>query len=218
MIVVREDVLGCSAQRNKGTCNNRRTISLREIEERVVLTLRRHLLAPDIVAAAVEAYRFERDRLMKRRTTAAREAAREAAAIDAKIARIVRAIEDGDGDWRPLMQRLKGLEAERAEILSRVPEPLPDSALALHPRAAERYRQKVDDIHAALRKGDEAGQEAVAALRELITRIVATPAEGADLIGLTIEGDLAAILERGTNDAATSMVAGAGFEPATFRL
>ena len=70
MIVVREDVLGCSAQRNKGTCNNRRTISLREIEERVVVTLRHHLLAPDIVAAAVEAYRLERDRLNKRRTRA----------------------------------------------------------------------------------------------------------------------------------------------------
>jgi hypothetical protein len=185
MIVVREDVLGCSAQRNKGTCYNRRTISLREIEERVIVALRHHLLAPDIVAAAVETYRLERDRLMQRRTRAAREVEREAAAIDGKIARIIRAIEDSDGEWRALLQRLKALEGERAVIQSRVPDSVPDSVLALHPRAAERYRQKVEDIHAALRKGDEAGQEAVASLRALITRIVATPELVGAPVGLT---------------------------------
>jgi hypothetical protein len=93
--------------------------------------------------------------------------------------------------------------------LSRALEPVADSVLALHPLAAERYRQKVDEIHAALRKGDEAGQEAVASLRDLIVRITVSPDEGGVPMGLTIEGDLAAMLERGANVGAISVVAGA---------
>jgi site-specific DNA recombinase len=66
MIVIRDDYLGCSASRNRATCNNRRTIRLSEIQTRILSVLQTYLMAPDVVAAAVEAYRAERDRLAKK--------------------------------------------------------------------------------------------------------------------------------------------------------
>ena len=79
--------------------------------------------------------------------------------------------------------------------------------LALHPRAADRYRQQVEDIRAALSKGDHPAHEVISLLRGLIRRIVASPAEESG--PLTVEGDLAMMLERGANSGATSLVAGA---------
>jgi DNA invertase Pin-like site-specific DNA recombinase len=49
MIVIYKDRLGCSTRLNKGTCSNRRTITLSEIEGRVLNALHAHLLTPDAV-------------------------------------------------------------------------------------------------------------------------------------------------------------------------
>jgi hypothetical protein len=76
-------------------------------------------------------------------------------------------------------------------------------------------RAKVADIQAALSTGDEAGQEAVALVRELIMRVRIVPAPRGEPVGLEIAGDLAALLtvnEEGTPGMVT-MVAGVGFEP-----
>ena len=66
-IVVSRDYVGCSNHRNKGVCSNARTITMREIEDRVLVALQRHLLTPEVVAVAIEAYRAERQRLAKER-------------------------------------------------------------------------------------------------------------------------------------------------------
>ena len=126
MIVVTHDRVGCSAVRNKGTCANRRTISLAEIEERVLACLKAYLLEPSTVAAAVEAYRFERERLAKARAKARRAAERDLAEADRRIARILDAIESSD-DTQALVARLNAAEAERAAIVARA-------------RGAARYR------------------------------------------------------------------------------
>ena len=80
-------------------------------------------------------------------------------------------------------------------------------------------------------------EEAKEALRSLVERIVLTPAAEGTGLGLTLEGDLAGLLRlaAGAEGADTKkapdvlpeafditeeivLVAGAGFEPATFRL
>jgi hypothetical protein len=53
--IVRDDVMRCSTLANSGACDNRRTVRTGEIEARVLAALQQHLLAPDVVAAAVEA-------------------------------------------------------------------------------------------------------------------------------------------------------------------
>ncbi len=209
MIIICSDRVGCSAKQNKGTCNNRRSIRLAEIEERVVAALRSFLLAPDVVAEAVEAYRIERERTAKERARQRRDAERDLAAFERKIKAVLTMAENG-GDPKALVPRLNQLEAERQAVLSLLPMDHTSDVLALHPSAAERYRQKVAGVHEALKSGDEAGREAISLVRELIERISVTSAEPGEPVKLELVGNLAALLrEPNANTSTVPMVAGA---------
>ncbi len=116
-----------------------------------------------------------------------------------------------------------------------------DTPVVLHPNAADIYKRKVADLEASL-ANPEICLQAGEALAALIDKIVLIPADDQpDHLAIELHGDLAAILsavstgsgatnaERprygtrngdGTGASASllSLVAGAGFEPATFRL
>lgn len=208
MIVVHLDRVGCSARTNKGTCSNRRTIRMQEIESRILSVLQTHLLAPDVAGAAIAAYREERERLAKANAHQRRDAERDLHAIDRKISGIVAAIEAG-GDPRTLSARLNALEAERRVALQRVPQKDDADVVTLHPAAADRYRAKVAEIHAALNKGDDAARDAISLVRELIQRIVVTPDEGGQPMRIELIGNIAALLaETGTQSGTALAVAG----------
>ncbi len=218
MIIVCGDRVGCSAKQNKGTCDNRRSIRLAEIEERVVAALRSFLLAPEVVAEAVEAYRIEWVRTAKERARQRRDAERDLATIERKINAVITGMENG-GDPKLLANRLNALGAERHALIAMSPIEHTKDAIALHPNVAERYRQKVADAHEALRRGDEAGREAISLVRELIQSISVTPTGPGEPITLELSGNLAALLrEPSVNSVTVPVVAGAGFEPTTFRL
>jgi site-specific DNA recombinase len=221
MIVVRGDTVGCSSHRNKRTCSNRATITLVEIESRVLGALQGHLLAADVVAEAVEAYRIERNRLAAEEGKARRRQAREVGEVDRKIARLIETIESKDhtrDEARSLAARIAELERTRTAILAKVPQHLVDTVLALHPAAAKRYAAKVGEIRAAITKGDEAAQEAIMLVRGLIHAITVKPGTDGELLQLEVIGDLAAMLEHPENSTAMSMVAGPGLEPGTYGL
>ena len=165
--------------------------------------------------------------------------------MQADIRRIIEAIKNGfagpdlKAEWDALQERKTALEAK----LDSADEPPP----LLHPGMAELYRQKVTDLALALEHPDTR-TEAADAIRGLIDAIVLTPAAGAleahvvrrgrraqaetggEASGLQIElrGNLAAMLgaaqnakrspETGDLTLQVVMVAGAGFEPATFGL
>jgi len=118
-----------------------------------------------------------------------------------------------------LERRREALEAE----LATAAEPRP----RLHPALAEIYRQKVAALHEAL--AAEGGLEVQEAIRALVQAVVLVP-DGAGL-AIEVRGDLAAILALGQTQTTrregrvaedllvqVKLVAGAGFEPATFRL
>lgn len=213
MIIICSDRVGCSAKQNKGTCNNRRSIRLAEIEERVVGALRSFLLAPDVVAQAVEAYRFERERTTKERARLRRDAERDLAALERKINGVITAIENG-GDSKMLVARLNALGADQQALVALLPQEHAGDGIALHPQAAERYRQKVADVHSALKSGDAAGRAAISLVRELIDGISVTPTEPGEPSKLELTGNLAALLGEPTvNLSLVPVVAGAGFEP-----
>ena len=96
----------------------------------------------------------------------------------------------------------------------------------LHPSMALQYRKRVQQFYEALQDEEEEKRiEAADILRSLVDKIVLTPVDGK--VEIDVQGDLAGILmisaqpknpagERGGSQ--VKMVAGAGFEPAAFRL
>ncbi len=90
---------------------------------------------------------------------------------------------------------------------------------------ADLYRSKVEELAAALQR-DDTRLEASESLRGLIDSIVLTPRSGQ--LGIELKGNLAAMLtaaqktkrspETGDLLVPIQLVAGAGFEPATFGL
>ena len=218
--VVKDDRMRCSTLQNSRGCDNNRTIRVAEVEERVLTALRHHLLAPDIVAAAVEAYREERRKLSETRVKQRAELERAAAAIARRIANLLEMVETGMADPKASGKRFNELVAEQREIERALAEAERPDTIELHPQAAERYRAKVADIHAAIRSGDSAAYEAIAVVRDLIDHILVKPTPRPDPVGLEVVGNLAALLSENTTGSkvAESLVAGAGFEPAAFRL
>ena len=60
--IIGKDRYGCATRRQKGSCENARTITRQEIETRVLVGLKERLLAPDLVAKIVAAVQDEVER------------------------------------------------------------------------------------------------------------------------------------------------------------
>ncbi len=106
------------------------------------------------------------------------------------------------------------------------------NTVALHPGLARLYKEKVANLVAAL-NADGTREEAAGIIRGLIERIILHP-DSAAPNGHRIElyGELGTILQLGATQSSTNgnahlsggrmrqvtVVAGAGFEPAAFRL
>ena len=150
-------------------------------------------------------------------------------AVRRKLAGLIDAI--ADGLRAPSLQtQLDELETRKA-ALERDLATVPAAAPALHPNLAELYRQKVTDLQAALQ--DANGVEALEAARALIDRVVLHPAAEGNGHEIELVGEIAAMVElaighgrggasagqdRGLFVRSVKVVAGAGFEPAAFRL
>ena len=219
-IVRTRNYVACSRRMNTGTCDNNREVAMPEIEERVLAALRRHLLSPEMVEIAVESYRAERERLAREQAKTRAESDRELSETKKRIAHVVAAIETG-ADPGPLLTRLGELELRRRVIEAQMQLFDTRKVVSLHPQAATRYREMVAEIHEAFTRGDAASAEAVTLVRQLIGEIRILPAAvKGEPVALEIAGDLAALMVReGAIPSVTaSVVAGAGFEPTTFRL
>jgi len=119
-----------------------------------------------------------------------------------------------------LQERLDDLTRRKTELealFTPAHPPLP----RLHPRLADVYRQKVEQLHDAL-KQSEAREEAMEIMRDLLEKVVVRNSE----IGFEIElfGELANMLalsgapKTAEFDCSVTMVAGEGFEPPTLGL
>jgi hypothetical protein len=217
----RHDVtnFGCSARINRHGCDNSRSVGSIEIESRVLAGLRKYLLEPDTIATAIETYRAERQQLSREAAKARASIERDLAEVNRKIAWLVREIENGRGS-KSVSDRLYDLEVAQEAFQTQLTLANGADVVTLHPNAADWYRQKVEQVQAALRRGDAAGLEAVALVRDLICRVCVIPTAKGEPVGLEIAGDLAALLnlnEQGPSGMAL-MVAGVGFEPTNFGL
>ncbi|SCM76579.1 Resolvase domain (fragment) [uncultured Pleomorphomonas sp.] len=139
-----------------------------------------------------------------------------------------------EGMYHPSMkEKMTGLETRKQELtalLADAPKDMPD----MLPNAAVVYAKKIACLIDALNQPEER-QEAAATMRTLIEKIVLMPGPNRGEIDAMLYGELGTILNwierqdiskggKKTKPAAfatglsVSMVAGAGFEPAAFRL
>jgi site-specific DNA recombinase len=226
--IVAQDRYGCATHRSKGTCNNNATVSRQEIEERVLGGLKGQLLAPELVREFVRAFQEEVNRTNAEREQQFTADRQQFHSISRKIAGIVSAIEEGNYS-RALGDRLAELEKQQ-ELLEARSREAPPSTVRLHPRLAEVYAEKVQQLEQAL-NDPNIRAEAADVLRSLIDRIELRPGSNRQGLAATLHGDLAQILalcddsgrkqklpKATASGSQLSVVAGVGFEPTTFRL
>jgi hypothetical protein len=185
--IIGPDRYGCATRRSKGTCDNALLIDREELEERILGGLRAKLMIPELVATFIEEFNAELSRLAA--TAAGKDAAARntLAVVERKIARIVKAIEDGAYN-ATLKARLAALEKEKIAAEHALAAAGTAPVVRLHPSLPALYRSKVEKLVEAL-NDPAVAVEAGEIIRSLITRIVLTPEDD----GLKVElfGDLA---------------------------
>ena len=229
---------GCAASKNKGesVCANRKTIKREVLEHKILSALQTHLMRDDLLEIFCEEYTRTLNALRRAQDSALREAKAEKEKLAKERANILKAIREGIGaalvrdDLERIAARLEALEDQISQG-STDPRPL------LHPAMARRYREEVAALRETLSRSGGQG-EAAEHLRGLIEKIVLTPRLEREELQIDLYGDLAGILSmaaektghqkrerlrNAVNDnipepSKIVLVAGAGFEPATFGL
>ncbi|WP_043626092.1 recombinase family protein [Ensifer sp. ZNC0028] len=226
------DRFACSNHISKGACSNSRTIPREELEARVLSGLKDRMMAPEIVEEAMRAYAEETNRLNRERRSSGDAWKAELVKIEKQIRGIIEAIKAGmfHESMKAEMDTLEARKTELNALLADAPEDTPD----ILPSASAIYAKKVSALTKALNRKEER-QEAAETLRGLIEKISLTPGPERGEIYATLHGELGTILNwterqalgnttKTTKPAADatglslSVVAGAGFEPAAFRL
>ncbi len=228
-IMISASRYGCSAARNRGTCDNRRSIARTIVEARVLNGLQHYLMQPELLSEFIRAFQDEIQKECLATLAPRTEEERRLAKVVKEIDRIVTAITEGLFH-QSMKAKMDTLEAERAELearLSATPAPEP---VALHPGLSDIYARKVANLAATLNAPDTRS-EAADLLRSLIDRIVLHPdADAPNGHEIELFGELVAILSFRVGELPETpkarlmgglfgiLVAGVGFEPTTFRL
>ena len=223
---------GCSATRNKGesVCTNRKTIAKDTLEGAVLTALQTHLMREDLIEIFCQEYAQHLNELRTAQHRAQRAKKAELRRLKKRQEQVIQSIYNGvdarmiKDESKYIADRLEELEAEESQQQEQ-PPPKP----LVHPAMANRYREEVENLKEALNRKN-ARAEASEHLRALIGKIVLTPESGRDKLRIDLHGDLAGILQIASQKQARpgnknvsgpskiALVAGAGFEPATFGL
>lgn len=193
--VVGNGRIGCAGFRERGDCTNRRTVALDHVERRVLLALRDQLAAPHLLAEYIRVYREETKRLAAQNRSRATADEKRLKELQAAIERTVDLLVSGSAP-ASLMARLHSMEAERDTLAQSLAEMATDTVVDLHPAAAARYRQFVEDLQTqlrTLRQGTPA-EQLINSVRALVDGIYLTPpAESKKPVNLEVHGLLDAI-------------------------
>lgn len=143
-VVYYRDRLGCFGTRERGTCTNTLTIPRQEVEERVLTALQEKLLRKDFFEEFCREFTKEMNRLRMEQRASLSGAKRELERVKRDIQKVIQAIKDGfagpdlKAEWNGLQERKTTLQAQ----LTTADEPPP----LLHPRMADLYKSKVEEL------------------------------------------------------------------------
>jgi len=219
--IVFRDRYGCRNRYRRGNCENGNTVARPEIEERVLTGLKDKLVTPEALAVAAQAYVEEINRRnleLHGRQDHDRQALLK---IERAIDGIMKAIEDGL--YQPTMKaRMEDLERQRAQLQAGLVE-IAVPTLAIRPDMADTYRRRVEEL--VIEFTDPAStMRAYGIIRAMITEVVIRPGARRGKVDALLRGELTGILKAATHPEGSGWVclpsvdAGAGFEPAAFRL
>lgn len=185
--VATRDFMRCSARTNSGTCQESRLIRMTEVEKRVLTSLEQHLLTPEMVAAAVEAYEHE-IKQSRGAADAVRERLRgELASVEAKLERMLRLVEDGHADPAVAGPRLNELSAKKRKLNADMAASPVGEPVAVIRDGGAAYRAMVGDLRIQLCDERETAGEAVSLVRGLIKRITVSPQSPGEPQAIEIE-------------------------------
>jgi site-specific DNA recombinase len=218
--------LFCSSNKSKGKsiCKGIPGIAMDKLERIVLDGLRHHLMQPEAVADFIQRYQLHQKEMDTARQDTLARLRSSLVQTEKEIANIMTAIKAGIFTSTTKAE-LENLEA-RKEKLSRDLQAAGQAAPIVPDDLAEVYAAQVEQLVTSL-NAPETRSQAADAIRNLIDLIIVHWDEAAGEHAVEIEGKLAELLRAGTNKNAAAfgaaagsleMVAGAGFEPATFRL
>ena len=207
----------CSRHRESASCAHKRSYYLDTVEAIVVGVLRKALAEPNLIHTFVETYVAERRKLSvdiaKQHNRAETELAKAKAALNRGIDALIagRITNEEWANRRPELDA-RVSQAERELALCKSP-----AKVDLHPGALKKYRDAVDSLHDLLGKESVAAghEHLIDAFQDLVHSVIVHPTPKGSPVCVEIFGQLSAL----TGEPICKMaVAGAGFEPAAFRL
>ena len=227
MTIINRERYYCSAKRERGTCDSTVGIKAAELEERVLNGLKDILLGnEDLIEAFVTEFKAEVARLRKQRGTRERQVQMDLNKVSTAIKRCLTFITEGDGDPGLVRDELRDLEVRKRDLERTINAVHEEQSVELHPNMADLYHKKVTELQSLL-TDETARPQAMELIRSMIEHIEVHAGKERGKPDVILVGALAQILAftQQNNTAASNgdggrvlMVAGAGFEPATFRL
>lgn len=229
MTVVNRERYYCSAKRERGTCSSSVGIKAVDLETRVLEGLKSILTGKeDLVQVFVEEFKRETSRLQKDRSGHERQHQRDLTKVNAAIKRCLAFITGGDGDPGLVRDELQNLEVKKRDLEHQLASLDDAMTITLHPNLADLYTRKVGELRTLL-DDEQTRPQAMEVIRSMIDRIEVHAGDRRGRPEVILVGALAPILtylQPTNNNAAPKgdgagrvlLVAGAGFEPATFRL
>ncbi len=213
------DYVACSRAKRQGTCSNQRGVKRGRIEDVVLAGLKDRLMAPELVEEFVKAYHAEINLKAANEGRVRSRIEKELKKVTKQLDALIDAMAEG---YRSdsLQSKLDGLESRKRDLEQQLDAP-PPSPVRFHPKLAKVYREKVEALAESL-NDPSIRDEAFEIIRGLIQQIVIRPREKRafeiELVGeitkmLALPGGNTAL-----DESSVKVVAGAGFEPATFRL
>ncbi len=221
--IIGNDRIGCAGYRERGDCTNNRTLTRKHVEARVLAGLQDQLANAEVIAEYLRVYQEERIHLEKQERSAL--SAKEAVLVklNTQIEHAVNAILEGNAS-KALKGRMASLEHEKEELEQQIACLKEESQpYSMEPASTEKFLQIINNLAQKINDMPE-GQsrdQVFSAIRSLIDKVIIIPRGERQPVNIEVSGLLAALLGNSTphsKECRGALVAGAGFEPATFRL
>jgi site-specific DNA recombinase len=188
--------VGCASARNKGTCDNRLTMKMEDIEHAVLSAMQAHLMDDALCEEFCKAYTQRMNQLRSEHNASLGNYRAEAAKLERERQQIIKSISDGVPGT--LLKDRAIYVQNRREELDAILASVKEEPVIFHPNMANRYQKEIKNLVASL-SDPAAKAQAAMILRTLIEKVVFTPRPGEKTLAVDLFGDLAGILSIATS-------------------